>query len=106
LAQRRQQQIQGEQLRVAGGGREDLHGVIAGPITGARFIELEGRGHIPWIDPDQIVDEPQEFLTGARGDRRAERLLATILLTGIVSSTEHAASRGDRSWRLLLEATT
>jgi pimeloyl-ACP methyl ester carboxylesterase len=44
---------------------------IADRIPGARFVELAGEDHIPWIDADQIIDEVEEFLTGARqGPRR------------------------------------
>ena len=39
---------------------------IAERIPGARFVELPGDDHVPAIDPDQIVDEVEEFLTGSR----------------------------------------
>jgi DNA-binding SARP family transcriptional activator/pimeloyl-ACP methyl ester carboxylesterase len=38
---------------------------IAEHIPGARFVELAGDDHVPWVDPDQIVDEVEEFLTEA-----------------------------------------
>jgi pimeloyl-ACP methyl ester carboxylesterase len=76
---------------------------MASRIAGAKLVELEGNDHIPWLgDMDALVDEVQEFLTGAR-PARAERRLATVLFTDIVGSTERAAKLGDRRWRALLE---
>jgi class 3 adenylate cyclase len=77
---------------------------IAEHIPGARFVELAGEDHIPWIDADQIVDEVEEFLTGVRRGPEPDRVLATVLLTDIAGSTERAAELGDRRWRELLEA--
>lgn len=77
---------------------------VADRIPGARFVELAGEDHIPWIDADQIVDEVEEFLTGVRRGPEPDRVLATVLLTDIVGSSERAAELGDRRWRDLLEA--
>jgi pimeloyl-ACP methyl ester carboxylesterase len=77
---------------------------IADHIPGARFVELAGDDHIPWIDADQIVDEVEVFLTGVRRGPEPDRVLATVLITDIVSSSERAAELGDRRWRDLLEA--
>jgi class 3 adenylate cyclase len=77
---------------------------IAERIPGARFVELSGEDHIPWIDPDQIVDEVEEFLTGTRPAPEHDRVLATVLFTDLVGSTERAAGLGDRRWRDVLEA--
>jgi len=76
---------------------------IAERIPGARFVELPGDDHFPSIDGDQILDEVEEFLTGERGAADPDRVLATVLFTDIVGSTEIAAERGDRAWRELLE---
>jgi pimeloyl-ACP methyl ester carboxylesterase len=75
---------------------------IADRIPGARFVELEGSDHVPWIDSDQIVDEVEEFLTGVRSGRTPDRVLATVLFTDVVDSTGRAAALGDRPWRELL----
>jgi class 3 adenylate cyclase len=83
--------------------RVDEGRYIADHITGARFVELAGDDHIVSIDPDEILDEVQEFLTGARPIPETERVLATVLFTDIVASTERAAELGDRRWRELLE---
>ena len=77
---------------------------FAAQIPGARFVELAGDDHWPWIsDPDEIVDEVEQFLTGERPVCELDRVLATVLFTDIVSSTERAASLGDRRWRDLLD---
>jgi pimeloyl-ACP methyl ester carboxylesterase len=77
---------------------------IAARIPGARFVELSGDDHVPWIDPDQVVDEIEEFLTGVRPPPEVDRVLATVLFTDIVGSTEQVATLGDRRWRDLLTA--
>jgi class 3 adenylate cyclase len=77
---------------------------IASRIPGARLVELGGEDHVPAIDPDQIVDEVEEFLTGVRRGPDSERVLATVLFTDLVGSTELAARAGDRRWRELLDA--
>jgi class 3 adenylate cyclase len=76
---------------------------IAARIPGARFVELEGEDHVPWIDSDQVLDEVEEFLTGVRRGPELDRVLATVLFTDIVRSTERAVEVGDRRWRHLLE---
>jgi pimeloyl-ACP methyl ester carboxylesterase len=77
---------------------------LAEQIPDARFVELGGEDHWPWItDPDEIVDEVEEFLTGERHEHELDRVLATVLFTDIVGSTERATALGDRRWRDLLE---
>ena len=67
-------------------------------------MELPGRDHLAWgEDADAIVDEIEEFLTGVRHGPEPDRVLATVLFTDIVGSTEKAAALGDRRWRDLLE---
>jgi pimeloyl-ACP methyl ester carboxylesterase len=78
---------------------------IAEHIPGARLIELTGADHIPWLaDADAVVEEVEEFLTGARHGAEPDRVLATVLFTDIVGSSERAASLGDRRWKDLLES--
>ena len=68
---------------------------LASQIPGARFVELQGDDHMPWAgDQDSIVDEVQEFLTGIRPPRDIDRVLATVLFTDIVGSTERMARVG------------
>jgi pimeloyl-ACP methyl ester carboxylesterase len=77
---------------------------IASRIPGATFIELPGDAHTLWAgNPDEVVDEIEEFLTGTRRGPEPDRVLATVLFTDIVGSTEQATRLGDRRWRDLLE---
>jgi pimeloyl-ACP methyl ester carboxylesterase/class 3 adenylate cyclase len=79
---------------------------LAQHIPGAKLVELPGEDHIPIFGiGDAIADEIQEFLTGVRPEHEShdDRLLATILFTDIVGSTERAAAVGDRRWRQTLE---
>jgi class 3 adenylate cyclase/pimeloyl-ACP methyl ester carboxylesterase len=77
---------------------------LAEHIVGARFVELPGAevGLSPPLLG--IVDEIEEFVTGERGAADVDRVLATVLFTDIVRSTERAAQLGDRRWRSLLDA--
>jgi class 3 adenylate cyclase len=78
---------------------------IAARIPGARFLELPGDDHLPWVgDADRLLDEVEEFLTGVRRGRELDRVLATVLFTDIVGSTERAAQLGDQRWAELVEA--
>ena len=77
---------------------------IAEHIRGAKFVELPGVDHVAWIgNVDAILDEVEEFLTGARRGPDPDRVLATVMFTDIVGSTERAAAVGDRKWRDILE---
>ncbi len=78
---------------------------MAERIPGARYIELPGADHVPWLsDGDTIVDEIEGFLTGVRGRVEPDRVLATVLFTDVVGSTEKAAALGDRRWHDLLDS--
>jgi pimeloyl-ACP methyl ester carboxylesterase/class 3 adenylate cyclase len=76
---------------------------VAERIAGAKYVEIPGTDHFPWAGDDAVVDEIEEFLTGARHAVETDRVLATILFSDIVASTEHAARIGDRRWREVLE---
>jgi class 3 adenylate cyclase len=78
---------------------------LADQIEGARLALLDGDAHLPFLnDADAVVDEIEQFLTGSRhAALEPDRVLATVLFTDIVGSTERAASLGDRDWRQLLE---
>ena len=75
---------------------------IASRIPGGRFVELSGDDHMPALGPDEIVDEIEEFLTGVRPAPASDRILATILFTDLVGSTERVESLGDAAWASLL----
>ena len=77
---------------------------MAERIPGARLVELPGEDHLPWLtDSEAILGEIEEFLTGVRHAVEPDRVLATVLFTDIVGSTEKAAALGDRRWRDLLD---
>lgn len=73
-------------------------------IPHATLVELSGNDHVVFLgDADALVDEVEEFLTGARHAPETDRVLATILFTDLVGATERAAALGDQRWRELLE---
>jgi class 3 adenylate cyclase len=77
---------------------------LAARITGAKLVMLEGTDHLLIVgDWEAILDEVEEFLTGARHAREPDRVLATVMFTDIVDSTRRAAELGDRRWREVLE---
>jgi pimeloyl-ACP methyl ester carboxylesterase len=77
--------------------------LIASSIPGARLVVLEGEDHLVWVgDQASLLDEVEEFLTGARREREIDRVLKTILFTDIVGSTLRAADLGDRAWHDML----
>jgi class 3 adenylate cyclase len=77
---------------------------VADQIEGACLVDLPGDDHVPFVgDADAIVDEVEAFVTGARPAPRVDRVLATVLFTDIVGSTERQASLGDRGWKELVE---
>jgi class 3 adenylate cyclase len=78
---------------------------IADRISGARFVEVPGRG-IAFDDgaASQVLAELSEFLTGHRRHIVIDRVLATVLFTDIVGSTERLVALGDHQWRQVLDA--
>ena len=81
-----------------GGGRD-----LAERIEGARFVELAGSDSLPWAgDQEQLLDEVEAFVTGARPSVGADRVLSTVLFTDIVGSTAKAAEIGDAAWKDLV----
>jgi class 3 adenylate cyclase len=81
---------------------------MAERIPGAELVELPGADHAPWVDPDRVVEPIAEFLRRVWDERAWEqaaidRVLATVLFTDIVGSTEKAVELGDRGWHDLVE---
>lgn len=76
-------------------------------IRGAELVELpELRGVYTWVDDEAhraTMDATQRFISQLRIRKQSERVLATILFTDIVGSTDLAARLGDAAWRQLLE---
>jgi class 3 adenylate cyclase len=78
---------------------------LADRIPGAKYVEFDGDDHYPFSGDDAgaLVDEVEEFVTGSRPAPEPDRVLATVLFTDIVASTELAAELGDHRWTMLLE---
>jgi class 3 adenylate cyclase/pimeloyl-ACP methyl ester carboxylesterase len=77
---------------------------VAERIPGARYVEFDGSNPLWWYEgSEEMVDELEEFVTGERHPPEPDRVLATVLFTDLVSSTEHAVHMGDRRWRDVLE---
>ena len=77
---------------------------LAREIDGARFVELPGAD--VWAATDhaeQILDLIEEFVTGAKPAVEVDRVLATVMFTDIVGSTNTAADLGDKRWKALLD---
>jgi class 3 adenylate cyclase len=78
---------------------------VAERIPGARYVELPGTDwYPPFLDSDPLLDEIEEFLTGTRPVPAQNRILATVLFTDIVGSTEAASRLGDEAWLRLRSA--
>jgi class 3 adenylate cyclase len=73
-------------------------------IPGAKFVESDATDSFYWPGADDPeLDLIEEFLTGRPVRREPRRMLATVLFTDIVDSTDHAARLGDSAWRQLLD---
>ena len=77
---------------------------LADHIPGARYLEVEGVDHAPFLtEPDKILTGIEEFLTGSHAaPSQSHRALRSVLFTDIVASTQHAAATGDERWRAVL----
>jgi pimeloyl-ACP methyl ester carboxylesterase len=77
---------------------------LAEHIADARFVVVPGDDHLFFVgDTDALVDEIEEFLTGVRSGSEGEVVLAAVLFTDIVASTEHQARVGPREWSRLAD---
>jgi len=79
---------------------------LAEHIPGARYVEFASGDHISTVpgDSDAVLDEVEEFLTGVRHGPAPDRVLATVLFTDIVGSTQRITALGDQRWRELKTA--
>jgi pimeloyl-ACP methyl ester carboxylesterase len=76
---------------------------LAERIPGARYVEVEGADHVPYLgDAEPILAEIEKFLTGSQQPAASDRVLSTIFFGDIVRSTEKVAELGDARWRELL----
>ena len=72
---------------------------LAERISGARHVELPGDDHLPFVgDQEAIVREVELFLTGNLPVPEPDRVLATLMFTGIVGAAATAVRLGDRAW--------
>jgi len=78
---------------------------LADHIVGARYLEVDGADHAPWLtEPDKILTGIEEFLTGSHAaPSQSHRALRTVVFSDMVASTEHAAATGDERWRAMLQ---
>src|SRR3974377_1696361 len=78
---------------------------VAEHISRAKSVEVPGEDLLFFTgDTAPMLDAIEEFLTGGLPEHHSDRVLATVLFTDIVGSTEHAARRGDLRWKELLAA--
>ena len=75
---------------------------VAARIEGARAVRVSGTDYWGIFLSPEIVDEIERFVAGETAPAVPDSVLATLLFTDIVGSTERAAELGDRSWRELL----
>lgn len=75
---------------------------LAEHLPAAKYVELPGEDHLFFLgDSDALVDEIEDFLTGAHQAPEGDVVMAAILFTDIVGSTEQAARLGHRPWSRL-----
>jgi class 3 adenylate cyclase len=74
-------------------------------VPGAQLIAVEGSAPVVWIEePEPLVGAIEAFLGSVEDEQKEfDRVLATVLFTDIVGSTERAVEIGDRAWTELLE---
>jgi class 3 adenylate cyclase len=90
---------EGDRLIRLGAGR-----YLAEHVPNAKFVALPGDDHLFFVgDTDALVDEIEEFLTGARSGAEGDVQTMTVLFTDIVASTEHQARVGPREWSRLID---
>jgi class 3 adenylate cyclase len=82
----------------------DLGRYIADRVDHAHFAQVQGRGTNPESSHEDTFDLIEEFLTGVSPTQRTDRVLATVLYTDIVGSTQAAVAAGDRRWKEMLDA--
>jgi class 3 adenylate cyclase len=80
---------------------------LADGIEGARLVELPMEKSItlfPWLEAgEEAAGLVEEFLTGSPATSAVDRILATVVFTDVVQSTERAVTLGDRRWRAVLD---
>ena len=73
-------------------------------IPNAKYVELDGAEHLPWLgETGELLAQLRKFVGAPPPSVRPERVLATVLFTDIVGSTEALARLGDAAWSAKLE---
>ena len=73
-------------------------------LPSARVVELPGEDHLPWEgDQEPLLAEIERFVRTVEAEAALDRVLATVMFTDIVGSTDRAAELGDREWGALLD---
>ena len=76
---------------------------VAEHIEGTRYVELAGADSMFFVgDSGPLLDAIEEFVTGRLPRHEVDRVLATVLFTDVVGSTDQAVGMGDRRWSELL----
>src|SRR6266536_324259 len=82
----------------------ELGRYLAEHIAGAKLVELDGADGFVYLgNSDAILSEIEEVVTGSRRAQDVDRVLATVLLTDMIGSTDMAAQLGDHKWREVLD---
>lgn len=77
---------------------------VADEIPGASFVQIPGSDTYPIAgDVDALVAEIAQFATGAPSNLAPQRIVAAVLFTDLVDSTQRAVDVGDEQWRNLLD---
>ncbi len=76
---------------------------VASRIPDARAVPVSGRDWWGMFLSPELVDEIERFVDGREAPEVPDSVLATIMFTDLVGSTERSAALGDRAWRDLLE---
>jgi class 3 adenylate cyclase len=77
---------------------------MAAAIPNARMIEIPGKDHFVWLDESgRVLSEIRAFVDAAQESLEPDRVLATVLFTDIVDSTQRAAALGDVEWRSVID---
>ncbi len=72
---------------------------VADRIPGAKFVELPGNDHLPFVgDQDTILDEVEEFLTGVRHHIEPDTVLATVMVARLVGIKDLVDRLGPERW--------
>lgn len=78
---------------------------IAQQIPAARFVELAGSDHLPFVgDAEEVLAEVENFLGGSRVTAPGHRKLLTVVFTDVTDSSRNLQRLGDEAWREVLAA--